>query len=70
MTKRRVKTVAESGTGRNKTFQDTSTGTTMSRAGFVKAINAGRYPDYHVRNLNGVKTPASNPDGQKNNNLG
>jgi hypothetical protein len=27
-------------------------------------------PYMHVRNINGVKTPATNPDKAKNNNLG
>ena len=41
----------------------------MTRAGFVKKIEQGNYPNYHVRKINGVKTPVSNPDGTSNNNL-
>ena len=41
----------------------------MTRAELVKQIEAGKYPDYHVRKVGGVKTPASNPDGKKSNNL-
>ena len=28
------------------------------------------YPDYHVRVINGSKTPASDPDKSRKNNLG
>ena len=42
----------------------------MTRAQFVKAIKQGSFPDYHVRNINGIKTPVSNPDKTKKNNLG
>ena len=66
----RIIVTKESKTGRNLNFQDTSTGITMTRAEFVKNIENGKYSkDYHVRNINGVKTPASNPDKDKNNNL-
>ncbi len=42
----------------------------MSRAEFVRQIDAGNYSRYHVRNVNGVRTPASNPDRSEDNNLG
>jgi hypothetical protein len=42
----------------------------MTRAQFVNRINEGVYPKYHVRMVNGVPTPVSNPDGSENNNLG
>ncbi|HEN5655601.1 TPA: DUF3892 domain-containing protein, partial [Legionella pneumophila] len=49
----------------------TSTGETMTRAQFVKKIEGGQYNGvYHVRTINGVKTPVSNPDKDSNNNLG
>lgn len=41
----------------------------MTRQDFVKAIKAGNYPNYHVRNIHGILTPVSNPDKSKNNNL-
>jgi hypothetical protein len=41
----------------------------MSCAEFVRAIEIGRYPDYHVRRINEVKTPVSNPDGSEGNNF-
>ncbi len=42
----------------------------MTRAEFVRQIEAGKYSGYHVREVNGVKTPAANPDGNARNNLG
>lgn len=62
-----VKTTRESKTGRNTQFKG-STGK-MDRRTFVKRIEGGHYPGYHVRNINGVKTPVSNPDKSKGNNL-
>lgn len=62
--------IQESKSGRNLTFQDTSTGNTLSRAQFVKEIENGKYNDFHIRNINGIKTPVSNPDNDSNNNLG
>jgi hypothetical protein len=59
----------ESGTGRNEQFRDTKTGRNMTRPEFVRQIEKGNYPGYHVRKINNVKTPASNPDKSENNNL-
>lgn len=70
MAKKQVEVIKESETGRNEKFIDNSTGKTMTRTQFVKEIQKGNYDDYHVREINGVKTPVSNPDGKKNNNLG
>lgn len=69
MSKKRVTVTKESGTGRNLKFHDNYTGTDMNRANFVKEIENGRYENYHVRKINGVKTPVSNPDAVRNNNL-
>lgn len=69
MARRRVDVTSESDSGRNQTFHDNRTGEDMTRAGFVKRIKAGDYPDYHVRKINGVDTPVSNPDGKTGNNL-
>jgi hypothetical protein len=41
----------------------------MTRAQFVKQIEAGKYPKYHVRKISGVKTPVSNPDDREYNDL-
>lgn len=71
MTKKRVvEVVKESDSGRNQIFRDTGTGRRMPRPEFVEKIKEGVYPDYHVRKVNGVPTPASNPDGNSKNNLG
>ena len=69
MARARVRVTSESESGRNETFEDTWTGNPMTRAQFVREINAGNYPGYHVRVIDGVKTPVSNPDGKTNNNL-
>ena len=67
--KRTVRVTRESKTGRNQRFVDTKTKRNMSRTEFNKAIKNGTYPGYHVRNINGVATPVSNPDKSKGNNL-
>lgn len=65
-----VKVTQESSTGRNERFYDPKSGSSMTRTQFVREIKQGNYSDYHVRNVNGVPTPASNPDGKSGNNLG
>ena len=65
----RVRVTQESPTGRNQEFVDTRTGQTMTRPEFVQQIEIGYFEKYHVRNINGVKTPVSNPDGKEGNNL-
>ncbi len=70
MGRKRVTTTQESNSGRNTRFHDNYTGTDMTRSQFVKEIKKGNYSNYHVREINGVKTPVSNPDSKKNNNLG
>ena len=67
---KRITVTNESGSGRNEHFRDNFTGTSMTRAQFVKLIIQGKYENYHVRNINGVATPVSNPDKNVNNNLG
>lgn len=67
---RRVRVTEESDSGRNQRFFDPVRHRSMSRAKFVQAIGQGKYPDYHVRRINGVKTPVSNPDKTKSDNLG
>ena len=66
----RIRVTDENDSGRNLKFTDTKTGETMSRSQFVKKIEEGGYPNYHVREINGVKTPVSNPDKSEGNNLG
>ena len=36
---------------------------------FVKKIEQGVYPNYHIRTIDNIKTPCSNPDGKPGNNL-
>ncbi len=69
MTKKRVTVTKENNSGRNQKFHDNKTGADMSRAQFVKEIEGGKYEDYHVRKVNGLKTPVSNPDSSSDNNL-
>ncbi|AFT76818.1 hypothetical protein AMBLS11_01120 [Alteromonas macleodii str. 'Black Sea 11'] len=69
MGRKRVTTTSESSTGRNTAFHDNFTGNDMTRAQFVKQIESGIYTNYHVRKINGVKTPVSNPDKNVSNNL-
>jgi hypothetical protein len=66
---KRITVVQESDTGRNEKFRDNQTGTLMSRPELVWKIESGDYPNYHTRKINDVKTPVSNPDSSKNNNL-
>lgn len=66
---KRVKVTSESDSGRNQQFHDNFTNKDMSRREFVKQIEQGNYQNYHVRKINGVKTPVSNPDKTTANNL-
>ncbi len=68
--KKRVSVTRESDSGRNEGFRDNRSGRYMNREQFVKSINCGNYSDYHVRIINGIPTPCSNPDKSTNNNLG
>ena len=65
-----VKSITQNSTGRNITFKDISSGTKMTRSQFVSKIENNQYSDYHVRTINGIKTPCSNPDKSERNNLG
>jgi hypothetical protein len=64
-----VRVTQETDSGRNQRFHDNRTGHNMTRPEFVRQIREGNYPDYHVRIINGVPTPVSNPDRSENNNL-
>jgi len=59
----------EDDSGRNQKFHDNRSGKDMSRAEFVRQIDAGNFDDYHVRKINNVRTPVSNPDRKEGNNL-
>lgn len=67
---KRVKVTDENDSGRNTKFHDNFTGNDMTRNEFVKQIKQGNYDNYHIRNINGIDTPVSNPDKKTNNNLG
>ena len=67
---KKINVIEETTTGRNKTFKNLITGVIMTRAQFVKEIEKGNYPDYHIRIINGIKTPVSNPNGNFKDNLG
>ncbi len=67
---KRIKVTEESDSGRNERFHDNFTGADMTRSQFVDEIKNGHYDNYHIRNINGVDTPVSNPDKTRNNNLG
>lgn len=67
---RRVRVTAEADSGRNLNFYDPDRRKSMTRADFVKEIKKGNYDDYHVRVINGVATPVSNPDQTESDNLG
>lgn len=67
---KRITVVEENSKGRNTRFRDNVTGNEMNRAEFVRQIKNGKYPAYHFRKVNGIETPASNPDTRRNNNLG
>ena len=66
---KRISVITESPSGRNEKFHDNTTGKNMTRESFVRAIEQGQYPKYHIREINGIKTPVSNPDQSVNNNL-
>ncbi|PRN00064.1 hypothetical protein [Aliarcobacter cryaerophilus] len=70
MGRQRVSVTKESNTGRNLGFHDNYKGSDMTRSEFVREINNGNYENYHVRSINGIPTPVSNPDSKRNNNLG
>ncbi len=69
MPRKRVSVTRESDSGRNLEFHDNYSGADMTRAQFVRKIEHGEYPNYHVREINSIKTPVSNPDDTESNNL-
>lgn len=64
-----IKVTRETDTGRNTHFRNPKAGQEMTRGEFVKGIEQGKFPNHHVRVINGKKTPVSNPDGSEGNNL-
>lgn len=62
--------IKENTSGRNTEFLDTKTKETLTRAKVVSEIRKDKYPGYHIRNINGIATPVSNPNKKSNDNLG
>jgi hypothetical protein len=60
----------ESETGRNEAFRNRNTQEEMNRAEAVQDIRHDLLPGYHVRVINGVDTPVSNPNRSEIDNLG
>jgi len=66
----RLKTVKETGTGRNTHIKDTKTGVTHKVETGIKKIEQGDYPKHHVVKPRNVKPyPRSNPDSKTKNNI-
>lgn len=61
----KIKVKQEKKTGRNTKFE-----LEMSRAELVSQIKKGLHPDYYVRKINGIDTPVSKPNKNKDDNLG
>jgi len=70
MAQARIQKVNETATGRNVTFRDNQTQQILTRTQVVQLIESGNLQGYHIRRINGIKTPCSNPDNTSNNNLG
>lgn len=68
--RKNVVVTKENCNGRNVKFLDRNTNTEMTRSEFVRKIEAGQYPGYHVKHRDKWSFPASNPDNKVRNNLG
>lgn len=67
---KRISVTNETSSGRNQIFHDNFKNKNMTWKEFVKNIKSGLYKDYHIRTINGIETPVSNPDKSIANNLG
>ncbi len=70
---KKVSVIEEDKNGRNTLFKDNYTKKIMTDKEFVEKIknNDNNYQDkFHIRVINGIETPCSNPDDSSNNNLG
>ena len=65
-----VVVISKNQTGRNILFSDPKSMRIMDLSEFVNYIKLGLYHGYHIRVINGVNTPCSNPDEYIENNLG
>ncbi|MGO2265832.1 MAG: hypothetical protein ACTH54_03235 [Vagococcus salmoninarum] len=69
MAKPKFSVTKESDSGRNEKFHHNYTGKDLTRNQLVKEIESGKHSDMHVRTIGGIKTPVTNPDKNKGNNL-
>lgn len=58
----KIKKSNENATGRNTKFE-------ITRSELVRQIEKGVHPELHIRVINSVKTPCSNPNNNKKDNL-
>lgn len=65
MARKRITVTQESSSGRNERFFDNYKRISMTRNQFIKQIESGNYDNYHIRTINGIKTPVSNPNKSK-----
>lgn len=61
--------LTEDENGRNQIFLDLVKNQVLTREEFVSQVEARSYSGYTVKQINGVPTPVSNPDGRRTNNL-
>lgn len=61
----KVIVLQESSSGESTRFRDIQTGMKMTRAEFVREIEKGKYPNYHIRIVDGLKMPVLNRDFSK-----
>lgn len=66
---KRIEVLKENENGRNIKFRDNYTREEMTRRQFVREIERGNYKEYHIRIINDVKTPVSNPNKNEKDNL-
>ena len=52
----------ESSQGENTRFRDIQTRVMMTCGEFVRAVEKGEYPDYHIEFIDGIKRPVLNGD--------
>jgi hypothetical protein len=69
MSNNKITVTSESDTGRNTRFHVPGHGE-IPRQTLVQQIRAGEHEGYHVRVINRVATPVSNPNGNSDDNLG
>jgi hypothetical protein len=66
---KKITVAGEKPSGLNSHFNVPGQGV-VTRGQLVRQVERGLHPGYHLRELNGVRIIASNPDRSKSNNLG